>query len=66
MVYKLKQIREQRHMTQEQLANASGISRATICLLEAGTEHNASMKTLLSLARALDTTVDNIFSTANA
>lgn len=61
MGYKIKEKREALRMTQEELAKKSGVSRTTISNLENGTERATSSKTLLKLARALDTTVDQIF-----
>lgn len=61
MGYKIREIREAKNMTQEELAEKSGISRGTISALENGSERNTTSKTLLKIARALETTVDNIF-----
>lgn len=61
MGYKIKEKREAMKMTQEELAQKSGVCRTTISNLENGTERATSSKTLLKLARALDTTVDQIF-----
>lgn len=61
MGYKIKERRESLKMTQEELSEKSGISRGTICALENGTDRNTTAKTLLSIARALDTTVDGLF-----
>lgn len=61
MGYKIKEKREALKMTQEELAQKSGVCRTTISNLENGTERATSSKTLLKLARALDTTVDQIF-----
>jgi transcriptional regulator with XRE-family HTH domain len=61
MGYRIKEVREEKRMTQEELAERSGVSRATISALENGTERATSTKTLLKLADALDTTVDAIF-----
>ncbi|MBE6728087.1 MAG: helix-turn-helix transcriptional regulator [Ruminococcaceae bacterium] len=65
MVYRIKEIREERKMTQEELAKASGVSRATIAALENHTARTTTTKTLLKLANALGTTVDAIFFTPN-
>lgn len=61
MGYRIKQLREERGMTQDELAQASGIGRVTIALIESGATKNASSKTLLALAKALHTTIDSFF-----
>lgn len=61
MGYKIKALREAKKMTQEELSAKSGVSRGTICALENGTDRNTTSKTLLNIARALDTTVDQLF-----
>ena len=61
MGYRIKEVREEKRMTQEELSCKSGVSRATISALENGTERSTSTKTLLKLAEALGTTVDSIF-----
>ena len=58
---KLKEAREAAGMTQEQLAQKSGISRTTISAIENDTDKVTSTKTLLALAKALNTTVKHIF-----
>lgn len=61
MGYKIREKRKEKNMTQEELSAKSGVSRTTISGLENGTVRATSSKTLLKLARALDTTVDQIF-----
>ena len=61
MGYKIKEYRESLNMTQDQLAEASGVSRGTISALENGTVRATTTKTLLKIAQALGTTVDRIF-----
>lgn len=61
MGYKIKEMREAKDMTQEELAEKSGVSRVTISGLENGTERNTTSKTLVKIARALDCTVEQIF-----
>ena len=63
MGYKIKEFREKIGMTQEELAEKSGVCRTTIWSMENGKEKNATTTTLLKLAHALGTTVDNIFFT---
>jgi len=61
MGYKIKEVREAKKMTQEELASKSGVSRGTISALENGTMRNTTSKTLLKIAAALETSVDKIF-----
>lgn len=61
MGYRIKEVREEKRMTQEELSAKSGISRTTISALENGAVRSTSTKTLLKIAAALETTVDNIF-----
>ena len=63
MGYKIKELREAMKMTQEELAEKSGVSRGTISALENGIDRTTTSKTLAKLAQALDTTVDRIFFT---
>ena len=61
MGYKIKDFREALGMTQEELAQKSGVSRGTISALENGTERTTTTKTRFNIARALNTTVDRLF-----
>ena len=61
MGVRIRERREELRMTQEELANKSGISRQTISSLETGKYDNALFGTLAAIAMALDTTVDKIF-----
>lgn len=61
MGYKIKEVREARRMTQEELAEKSGVSRGTISALENGSVRTTTTKTLFKLAKALGTSVDQIF-----
>ena len=63
MGYTIKELREAMKMTQEELAEKSGVSRGTISALENGIDRTTTSKTLVKLAQALDTTVDRIFFT---
>lgn len=63
MGYKIKELREAMKMTQEELAEKSGVSRGTISALENGIDRTTTSKTLVKLAQALNTTVDRIFFT---
>lgn len=61
MGYKIKEKRKEKKMTQKELSAKSGVSRATISGLENGTLRATSSTTLLKIAKALETTVDQIF-----
>lgn len=63
MGYKIKERREELHMTQEELVERSGISRGTISALENDAEYITTTKTLCKIAVALNTTVDQLFFT---
>ena len=54
-------MREAARLTQEQLAERSGVSRTTISAIENNDGKAVSTKTLLALAKALNTTVKRLF-----
>lgn len=57
----IKARREELRMSQEELANLSNVSRATISALENGKCDNVLVGTLVAISKALDTTIDNFF-----
>ena len=61
MGYKVKEAREEKRMTQEELSKKSGVSRTTIVAIERGEKIDVKASTLIKLANALDTTVAAIF-----
>ena len=61
MGYRIKELREEKRMTQEELAIKSGVSRQTINAIENDKYSNVMMGTLAAIATALETTVDKIF-----
>ena len=58
---KIAYYRKLQGMTQEELAQKSGVSRQTISSIETGKYDNVLVGTLAAIAMALDTTVDKIF-----
>lgn len=58
---KVKTLRKALKITQKELAMAVGVSQSTIGMIE-GNKQGASNDTLLKLAKALNTTVDNLLS----
>lgn len=61
MGYKIKEEREKQNMTQERLAELSGVSRGTISALENGTSRATTTKTLANIAKALGTSIEDLF-----
>lgn len=61
MGYRVKEVREQKMMTQEELSVRSGVSRTTIIAIESGEAKNVMASTLLKLAEAMGVTVQDIF-----
>ncbi len=58
---KIRKYRKKLKMTQAELAKKSGVARVTISQLENGRERNTTSRTLLAIAKALGSTVDQIF-----
>ncbi len=61
MQTKIKDFREKRGITQEELAKKSGISRTTISSLENGILNNTTNTTMVKIAEALNCKVSEIF-----
>lgn len=61
MAYRIRELREKKELTQEQLAQMSGISRMTICKLENNEESEVMVGTLRALAKALNVPVSKLF-----
>lgn len=60
MKTKIKELRARHNLTQEQLANLAGVRRETIHFIEKG-EYNPSLKLAHKIAKALKTTIDDLF-----
>lgn len=60
MRFNLKTIRQEMHLTQEELADMSGVGRVTISRLETGELKETTAGTLSKLARALNVTIDKL------
>lgn len=61
MGYKIKEIREEIGMTQQQLSERSGVARSIINGLETGRTKTTTTATLRKIATALNKKVDDIF-----
>lgn len=57
----MKKRRQELKITQEELAEISGVSRATISLMENGLVVNSKIETIYNLAKALDSKIEDIF-----
>jgi putative transcriptional regulator len=56
----MKELREQKHLTQEQLAQKVGVRRETILFLEKG-KYNPSLKLAYDIAKVLDAKIEDVF-----
>ena len=61
MGYKIKQVRESKGMSQEELSEKAGVSRTIISNLETNPLAETTTTTLKKIAEALETTVSAIF-----
>lgn len=61
MENRLRQYREEKGWTQDELARKSGVSRVTICLLETGKLQTSKTDTLTKIADALGAKVTSVF-----
>lgn len=61
MKNKIKELRLKMSITQEDLANKTGVRRETIVFLEQG-KYNPSLKLAYDVAKALNTSIDKLFS----
>lgn len=59
--YKLKELREKQNMSQEELAERSGVSRSIISELETGKRLSTTTPTLIKISKALGTNIKEIF-----
>lgn len=58
---KIKLARVKLGLTQKELAKKVGISHVTLSKIEKGNYENLTLRTMLKLAEALDTTVQELF-----
>ena len=61
MQFRVKELREKKRMTQDELAAKSGVSRSLICMLESGERTTTTTSTIEKLADALGVSVKSIF-----
>lgn len=58
---KVRLFREAKGLRQDQLAEAIGVCRKTICQMESGAGHNTSLEIAYRLAQFFGTAVEEIF-----
>lgn len=58
---RLRVCRAKLRMSQEQLSEASGVSRQTIAKIETGAIKSSTSATIIKLAKALDVPLDSLF-----
>ena len=56
----IQNLRKERNLTQEQLAEKVGVRRETIMRLEAG-KYNPSLKLAIDISKIVDTPIDELF-----
>lgn len=61
MPFKIREAREEKHLSQGDLAKKAGVSRATICGLESGYITVTTTDTLIKISTALEKKVSDIF-----
>lgn len=61
MLYRVKEVRKERGLTQEELAKKAKVARGIIVRLESDEEFNTSTNTLSKIAKALECSMAEIF-----
>ena len=61
MENRVRERREELHMTQEELAEKANVSRQTIHVLESGKADNVTLATMLAVSNALESTAEKLF-----
>lgn len=63
MGYKIKEVRDSKNMSQQELADKAQVSRTVISQLESGSKTITKTSTLVKIADALGVKVEDIFFT---
>ena len=58
----IKRFRAEKNLSQERLAQASGVTYSALSKIEAGYHTDPRVRTLLKIARALGVTIDDLMS----
>ena len=62
MKYRIREIRQDKGISQTELARKAGVTRATIWKLESGEDETTTTRTLLKIALALNVDASELFS----
>jgi putative transcriptional regulator len=57
---RIKEFRQKKNLTQEELASRAGVRRETIIFLEQG-KYNPSLRLAMSIAKELKMTIEDLF-----
>lgn len=60
MGYKIRELRLQKRLTQEELAKRAGVTRTTICNIENGVQDDIKVKNLKGIADALGVSLSEL------
>ena len=60
MRIRIKEFRQKKNLTQEELASRAGVRRETIIFLEQG-KYNPSLRLAMSIAKELKMTIEDLF-----
>lgn len=61
MQYRIRELRDDARLSQAELAEKSGVSRATISIVESGKASDIKIETLSKIARALGRNISELF-----
>lgn len=65
MKFRIREFRESKRMSQEELSLKSGVNRTTISALENNAIDSTTTRTLLAIADALEVAIEELFFTEN-
>lgn len=65
MKFRIRELRESKRMSQEELSLKSGVNRTTISALENNAIDSTTTRTLLAIADALEVAIEELFFTDN-
>jgi transcriptional regulator with XRE-family HTH domain len=66
LALKIRELRKQKKLTQEQLAIKAGVSYTTLTKMENGAIKNPSFETVVTIAKGLEVSLDVLTNSSNA